>query len=300
MCFYFTTELLRSLNYGMTSCFQAFDLDLPLSSGVSLRLIYEDLVIDSRHPRSPTNMDDRFLLLILIIAEISNLYNSVGPLVPSELSSGLTFTALSRRERQTTPITRNTRYRNPFAGTSVITHYLHTVERLTRALTVWKAAFLPDVSAASALPFEGPGLLTLYLFAKLLLFAGPNLLPLPAFVGYTPEKNFRAQSSLPPSRLPASSAETLDSAWQILEAIEESKPDAFTAAGSCGVTPMWYPIVAFYASLTVWASSLSKNSAIASLKNQRRMLKLFEVELRQMHWQSARVMADILRDLRQV
>ena len=310
MCFYFTTDLIRALNYGMPPCFQAIDLNVPLSSGVSLRQVYEELLIDTRPLQGDFDSDDSVLLLLSILSEICILHHTLGPLAqpPTNLalfedsSNGTSHPGNRHRFAEDDTESSQT-YHNPYLSTSAISEFGRVSEHLKIALLHWEQKFSTRTTDGLVhQTCEAPvhGLVALYYFAHLLLSAGPGLLPLPMAAGYSPSTGFSSQSGLTVAQELQISPETLDIAWKILEILERDERESSIVSGRPKLTPLWYPIVTFYAGLSVWASCQSQGTTSMGSEQakKRRMIRLFENELRHMHWGSAGVMANILRDLR--
>lgn len=316
IAFYFLSDILRSLNYGMPSSFRAFDLSIPLASGTSFRTAYESLVIDLKPCGALDDPDDSLLMLLGILSEILTLHYWLGPIsLCSENSEAPFQSDRSPSASYDAPniypdLALDTQARvhrttcNPFLHATGPAEHLRISTSLRTSLVLWEGiCLIKDKRNLHQRNEHEPteGLVPLYLFCHLLLSGGPAILLLPRMLGYSPDAQFKAPERSVLSGLPRLSKKTIDIAWQTLDALEDERR-SFTDQQSTTfrMTPLWNPIITFYAAIVIWTSlhvpdSLNNDHGPA---HTRRMLRLFEIELKDMQWSSAQTMSGILNKLR--
>lgn len=315
MKFYFIVDILRSLNYGISASYQSFDLSIPISSGSAFRQAYEDLIIDCKPISEDNDADDSLLLLLAILSEILTLQNWLGPVGVWEnehhsLQDSATPEANARHgiSKVTSETSSDSHalpsYSNPYLSTSATAEYIRISRSLDSALAKWEdhALIFDGERLAPRLDNAIGGIVTLYYFCQLLLSGGPGVLPLAHLVGYCPRHKFQVPDVINSSEIPEISTHTVDIAWQILDVLEYEN-DRTKKHGSEGshknwITPLWNPIITFYAGLVVWARVQSRPAKSQDL-GAKRTLKLFEIEMKAMQWPSAATMGGILQQLRQ-
>lgn len=367
MGFYFMIDLLRSLYLTSATSFQAHNISIPLSNGVSLQTIFEDFIIYSMPLEEELSADDYLLILLVILSEVVAVQRSLGPLsdpVPEEgndatirriLYGGFAApindaASLSDRQqgqtrsfRQAAASQRAGEASDPFTGYdsvhALMTHFVYINPHLscsataeyTRILKLLESALHRWIShclghkdgrlhvrtapsheddshlPAETIAFVDPNCMPLVYFCKLILIGGPCLLSLPSRVGFSAKHNFRVPTSIDKTTLPVISDATLREAWAILDSFDAVNQANARGSGQVSWTPMWSPIICFIAALTLWAhqqgsranlTAGSKREAPQAGPTSAKMIRLFEMELRDMNWPCAAVMADILADLR--
>lgn len=336
MSFYFLVDLLRSLQLGVPSSFQASDLSIALSDGTPFRRIYEDLILYSKPIPKTLSPDDYLLLLLSILSEILVLFQWLGPI--RDISSNASqmddldrmlakvegptngqYRSLNQihgdmansgddsMSEDTSDSTASYLHKNPFLVFSANAEYTRISNLLNVALDEWKSTCLSQRGETLAPQHSGPydaqvggPVIPLYYFCRMILSGGPALIYLLSAAGFSPEKHFKAPQYIDPHLIPHINDETVDNAWNILGAVEQVSSQASDAGNGTSSTQLWVPIILFYAGLTVWASLQGPLPAYGAHGGVRRkqMLRLFEVELRDLTWPCASTMADTLKDLR--
>ncbi|KEF60625.1 uncharacterized protein A1O9_02186 [Exophiala aquamarina CBS 119918] len=235
----------------------------------------------------------------------------------------------------------NSAYCNPLLPFSATQEYFRIKKNLEKALDAWSVsvglsgggdvADKPTVVDSTIIPILH--------FCRMLLEAGPSIYLLPAVVGYTPigvssdsqdpgasfQRNLR---SLDVQRAGFSfNNAVLSSAWQILESIEADHHhtgvdsgqstsvggsggvdggfDPMSRSDSSSITPIWYPLIVFYAALVVWARLLEDSSRKSSGGDvifiaRKKVLGTFQIELEQMKptWGCTERMVAIIKSLK--
>ena len=258
-------DVLRAIHQGLPSTLSIFEIlshFTPLNDEVNLG--YSSLVVDHMLPPPSLSSDGAFLTLVVIIGSIHSLYTTFYPLQHSLISA-----------------TSSTVFFNPYLPFSTLDQNRETGERLQKALELWREQyFLPCQKADVALFHFGR------MYSVL-----PSLMTLPVLAQYPPRRIRNDAMLAKYSKSIASelqdSPEASKYAWAVLESIDKTAT----------VTPMWYPIVVFYAGLVVWQAIKIKIKVESGGYSSLRVLALFKNELEHMNWPCCGVMAKTLDGL---
>jgi hypothetical protein len=259
-------DVLRAMHFGGPTSLSIQEFSLRLSpTSYQLNSVLEMAVSGSGPLPADFSSNSALLLLIAILAEINTATTVFHP-----------FEELVNMDGENQ---RHSKYSNPHLPFSVNTEASQAKRRLQRALDSWHQAYLDILE---------PELLSLYYFSRLQLVF-PSLQYLPILAGYPPRV---ARNTTPTSVLYKrvkrdlkTVADALKYAWLILESCNTE----------IEVTPPWFPIAVFHASLVVWIMIIldGESRTRGSLK----VLAVFKVELETMKWPCCRVMADLLVNL---
>lgn len=266
-------DVLRSVHYGLPSTLSAFELLTPttLLNG-ELNSIYSCIVLDSRLPPSDVSTDSTVLALVSILTDIHTL-STVFHTLEAENSRPNKMDLTLPADRAFSV------FNNPYLPFSPANENRRVNQKLHKALDLWGERYLGRVSK---------DIVALFYFSKMYLNL-PSLRLLPIMAGYTPG-HFKDQAAnsyvmrVVDSEL-CDGSEALKNAWIILENIETSED----------VTPVWFPVILFYASLVVWRMiSLQPGpGTYGSI----RVLHLFKSELEKMKWPCCGTMVKVLESL---
>jgi hypothetical protein len=266
-------DILRSVHYGLPSTLTIFELlSQPTLLNNELNSIYSSTVLDSRPPSHDCSIDSAFLALVSILADIHTL-STVFHALGADIS-------LSHKTDQTLRADRGFAvFHNPYMPFSPANENRRVNQQLHKALDLWSESYLSRVSKDIA---------ALFYFCKMYLNL-PSLRLLPIIAGYTPGFSKDQATNSYVMRVVdtelSDGSEALKNAWIVLENIEISQD----------ITPVWFPLILFYASLVVWRM-ISLQPGLGS-HGSIRVLNLFKRELEKMKWPCCGTMANVLESL---
>jgi hypothetical protein len=217
------------------------------STSYELYSVYDMAMFGPGTLPADLSSDNALLLLIALLADINTATTVFEPLV--ELVAADTNNQIISN------------YSNPLLPFSLQNEATQAKKKLHGALDAWHRAYVTIIK---------PEVLALYYFSRLQLVF-PNLQYLPILAGYYPRvvRNTTPNSVLYKriQRNLVGESEALKYAWLILESCNSG----------CEVTPVWFPITVFYASLVVWIMVIlsGETRSHGSLK----VLAVFKMEL---------------------
>lgn len=264
-------DMLRSIHYGLPPTMTRSELlsrSAPLNNDYNA--IYTNIVLKSLPPPKDMGLDGAFLALVAILGDIHALATVFHPLAIAEEHKS--------DNGNGNPTAGDVLFRNPYLPFSPENENRQVHQRLQQALNIWSHSYLL---------VAGKDIAALFYFCKMYLSI-PSLSLLPIIVGYSSSWGHSSpvarESKLVDSGL-YDDSEALKNAWRILENVGHSGE----------LTPVWFPIVLFYASLVVWRMINSNtNSGPNRAHLSLRVLQLFKIELEQMEWPCCITMAETL------
>jgi hypothetical protein len=270
-------DLLRSIHYAIPQTFTRSELlSYSISSNNDYNTIYSNIVLDSRLPPPESGTDGAFLALIALLGDIHTLSIVFHPLVIAEqYESGADGGPKSKSG--------TTHFKNSYLPFSPENEKHQVNQRLQKALDLWGQSYLGKVNTETTALFH---------FCRMYISL-PSLPLLPDIAGYLPRSldghtTATHQTRIVDTDLHGGGSEGLKHAWLILENVRQSE----------GLTPVWIPIVLFYASLVVWRMIGSQaKSGQNGMHGSLLVLKLFKNELEQMKWPCCEVMVRTLKAL---
>ena len=269
-------DLLRSVHYGLPPTLARSELlSLPTQLNNDYNAIYSSIVSKSRSPPPGLGQDAALLALVAVLGDIhtySTVFHLLGTLEQDDCHEDPT----------SKPKDGNVHFRNPYLPFSPENENRKVKRRLQKALDIWSQNYLARVSQDMA---------TLFYFCKMYL-ALPSLPLLPAIAGYSPRSSNDSTRAVHQAEIVDfgiyDGVDAQKNAWRILENVGQSEE----------LTPVWIPIVLFYASLVVWR--LECRSGTRGMNGSLRVLRLFKSELENMKWPCCQVMADLLKSLMEI
>lgn len=271
---------------------------------------------------SGLSSDDYLLLLVALLSDIISLVHSVGPLLEPEASPrdqalpGRTQHA-SANHGISNDHDRHPPYSNPLLPFCATSEFKLMRRRFRRGLKVWCASvgLFEDRK-----PAVDSTVIPLMYFCHMMLECGPEVGVLPALAGYKPESH-QPSNAQPDGQASRTSIEVtlhfsdaaLSDAWQVLETIEAQDHYGDDPSRGTGIapapsrppiTPIWYPLVVFYAALVVWARMKedreNKRGTGGVLLARKKLLGTFQTELEQMkpRWGCTKRMIDCIKALK--
>lgn len=248
-------------------------------------------------------MEDKLLLLIGILSEIISFQRDLGMLLDPDVyeSMSLEHSPRSRPGLQQTSVhsfNPSISLANPYLKNSAAACYSDMEQILARALRKWEA--LPIVGDTGTDPETRCiylGMKELAKFCGMLLSGGPEVLNLCTRVGFSLAAGFNPPSSTGDIKLPRVTDKTLKLAWETLDASEAVNDHAESVTSEM-MSPVWSPIVCFMTGLVISAQQHTDGEQSPGLQQSRNLMRLFELQLKQMTWPNARDMLRIMKSLR--
>jgi hypothetical protein len=242
---------------------------------VDYNTIYSSIVFKSCPPPPDLGVDGAFIALVAILGDIHTLSTVFHLLETSEHHDD---------DKEVGPEAKNgpKYFQNPYLPFSPENENRKVDQKLQNALDLWSQSYLVRASKDTA---------ALFYFCKMYL-ALPSLQLLPIIAGYSPRTHVDRKLASHQARIVDSDlgtgSDASKNAWRILESIRQPED----------LSPVWFPVVLFYASLVVWRTiSLQVGSGTNGLNGSLRVLQLFKSELEQMKWPCCEAMANVLKSL---
>lgn len=313
------------------------ELSFPLKTGNNFKSLYTALLSDSQLSNFDLFSGEFMLLLLALLSEIISFQYAFTPLLESsdsqQTKSGVRNRTSTRgnagvnvpmslyedNRRHITaqntlePTEFASGYVNPFLPFSAEVECKRIKHQFNKALDKLRAT-ARDTSNSDPQPdgehrggFNKTHLPLLH-FCRMVLEAGSDLWLLAALSGYVPLPKDSSEENITVAPITANSntvplfdSATVSAAWQVLEAIKAN--DTYTGSDAVGsITPVWYPLIVFYAALVVWSaiihdSSTSDPSFIAPAR--KRLLGTFCQDLESMkpQWGCTKRMTKVIKGL---
>ena len=262
----FIVDVVGSLHTGHHLNLSSRELTIHMSgSNRQFQDVFKAILQPGNDVSANISPDDAILLLFALISESICLRRSLAVFLPSE-----TLQVSSGAEEM---------LRNPHIPFAVNTEFTRMDSRIALGLTRWAARFTTSVSS---------DVLAFFHFCQLYRSC-PDISRLPRLAGYKPFATTEAAAPCLDGQIGEIdiSENTVGHAWLVLD-------HAATKTLSAGdISPMWLPIVLFYAGLVIWA-----RARLGELKKEKygslKLLLVFKLELEKLPWPCCAEMAATL------
>ncbi|KAJ9626692.1 hypothetical protein H2204_009962 [Knufia peltigerae] len=196
---------------------------------------------------------------------------------------------------------------NPYLPMSAGAEYSRIKRHFNKALDTWNHLF--QTSNNPPRSCNTRTIIPLIHFCHMVLEAGDAIWLLPALAGYVPVPDtspdshaYVAPVTISKDAIPSFGNAAVAAAWQILESIDSADSYPATENSESTITPVWYPLILFYAALVVWSRYIHDsytNNTWSTKPARKWLLGAFQLELEhvQPQWESTRRMIQTIKGL---
>ncbi|KAL2826248.1 hypothetical protein BDW59DRAFT_161085 [Aspergillus cavernicola] len=297
----FLIDTLRSIMLDIPASLHSADLTIHLSTDQTFHEVYNTQLISNRTLPSTLNQEDHLLIILALLSDIIHLHHWLGPLVDVNIRNGGQprfpdpSSLLKGEYGMEDP---RTQCANVFLPFSASMEWIRCIQTVQNSLASWRQS----VEGNKSKSLQGShasvaSIMALYYFCQLILSGGSEVLTLPQQLGYSPNQVCKPRGQRADTRFPHVSDETTDSAWKVLDLLGAVKATGKHDDVDHVVEPVWLPMVVFYGGLVVWTSLQRPAQGPMAGPRTPKLVRLFEMELRDMVWPCATTMADFLKNL---